>query len=132
MIAVRRALGLSTIERSVVQDKKFLCTIVSYLTALVVFLNLKSLQSPLVGLTAFATYFVINAVFLGNAFFKEENAFFRLAFGALLFIMLLGLVGWVTLIVHNLDILRVILVLLVTATLSSLLNMRMRHRNARK
>ena len=123
-------LSLDSIEKSVVPDKNFLYTIVSYFVVLAIFLNLNSFQSSLFGLIASGIFLMINAVFLGNAFFAKENALLRLTFGTLLLIMLLGFVGWVTLIIYNLDTLRVALVLLVVATFSSLMNKRTRHRNA--
>ena len=126
------ALRFDIIEASIVQDKNFLYSIVSYATILVIFMNLNSFQSPLIGLMLSVIYFVINAVFLGNVFFEKENAFFKLMFGMLLLIMLLGFVGWLTLIIYNLDVTRVTLVLLVVATLSSLFNRRMTHRHAPK
>lgn len=122
-------LNFDFIEKSVVQDKNFLYTIASYSVTLAIFLNLNSFQSPLIGFITSIIFFLINAVFLGNVFFEKENAFFRLMFGILLLIMLLGFVGWLTLIIYNLDVLRVTFVLLVVATLSSLLNRRMKHRN---
>ena len=131
-IKMKRALRFAVIERSVVQDKNFLYTIVLYSAILAIFMNLNSFQSPLIGLMLFVIYFVINAVFLGNTFFEKENAFFRLMFGILLLTMLLGFVGWLTLIIHNLDVTRVTLVLIVVATSSSLFNRRMKHRNAAK
>ena len=131
-IKMKQALRFDIIEKSVIQDRSFLYTTASYSVILAIFVNLNSFQSPLIGLTASFIYFVINAVFLGNAFFKKENAFFRLMFGILLLIILLGFIGWLTLIIYNLDALRVTLVLLVVATLSSLLNRRMKHRNATK
>ena len=131
-IKMKQALTFDIIERSVVQDKNFLYTIVSYSVILAIFMNLNSFQSPLIGLMASVIYSGINAVFLGNAFFEKENAFLRLMFGILLLTMLLGFVGWLTLIIHNLDVTRSILVLWVAATFSSLLNRRMRHRNDTK
>jgi len=116
------------IENVVVQDKNLLFTIVSYSVATVMILNLNILESPLVGLIASAVYFAINAIFLGNAFFEKENTFFRSMLGILLLTMLLGFVGWLTLIIYNLDDTRVAIVLLVVATFSSLLN-RETHRN---
>ena len=129
---MKRALRFDIVEKSVVHDKNFLYTIASYSVILAVFMNLNSFQSPLIGLIASLIYFLINAVFLGNAFFEKENAFFRLMFGILLLSMLLGFVGWLTLIIYNLDVTRCTLVLWVVATLSSLLNKRMKHKNAPK
>jgi len=124
-------LKFDIIERLIVQDKNFLYTIISYSVILAIFMNLNSFKSPWIGLIASVIYFVINTVFLGNAFFEKENGFFKLTFGMLLLIMLLGFVGWLTLIIYNLDATRVTLVLLIVATSSSLFNRRMKHRNAR-
>jgi len=123
-------LSFDFIEKSIVQDKNFLYTIVSYSVVLAIFVNLNIFQSPLIGSITSVIYFVINAIFLGNAFFGKENAFFRVVFGVLLLTMLLGFVGWLTLIIYNLDVIRCTLVPLVVATLSSFLNRRVKHRNA--
>jgi hypothetical protein len=125
-------LSFATVESSIVQNQSFLYTIVSYSVVFAVFLNLHSLQSSLLGLIPTVIYFLINALFLGNAFFEKEDAFFRLMFGILLLVMLLGFVGWLTLIIYNLDATRVTLVLVIVATLSSLLNRRMKQRNGTK
>lgn len=129
---MKLALRFDIIERSVVQDRNLLYTIISYFTIFAAFMNLNSIQSPLIGLAATMAYCVINSMFLGNAFFEKENASIRLVFGMLLLLILSGFVGWLTLIIYNLDATRVILVLLVVGTLSSLLNRRMKHRNADK
>jgi len=121
---------LSTIEKSVTQDKKFLYTIISYSVILATFMNLSSFQSPFIGFTATIIYFLINAIFLGNAFFQKENAFFRLAFGVLLLVMLIGFVGWLVMIIYNLDVIRFTLALIIATTLSSILNRRMKTKNA--
>jgi hypothetical protein len=129
-IKMKWALRFRIVEKSVVRDKNFLYTIVSYSVTLAIFLNLNSFQSPLVGLMASAVYSVINAVFLGNACLAKENGFFRLMFGVLLLIMFLSFVGWLIMIIYNLDVTRFTLVLLITTTLSSSLNRRMKHKNA--
>lgn len=121
------ALRFAMIEKLVAQDKSFLYTIVSYSVALAIFINQNTLKSPLIGLVASVIYFVINTIFLGNAFFEKENTFFRSMSGVLLLTMLLGFIGWLILIIYNLDVTRVALVLLVVATLSSLLNRKMKH-----
>jgi hypothetical protein len=117
-------------EKSIMENKNFIYTIVSYSAILAIFFNLYSLELPLIGSVASVIYSIINAVFLGNAFFTKENAFFKLVFGVLLLIMLLGFVGWIIMIIYNLDVIEFTLVLLVTTTLSSLLNRRMRPKNA--
>ena len=92
-------------------------------------INLNIFQSPALGIVASILYFLINGIFLGNAFFKKKDTFFRLMFGILLLIMLLGFFGWLAVIIHNLDILRFTLVLVIVATLSSLLNRRVKYKN---
>lgn len=129
---MKSASRFGIIERSVVKDKRFLYTIISYFAVLVIFINLSSLQSPFIGPIMSIIYSVVNALFLGNALFKKEEAFFRFMLGMLSLILLLGFVGWLTLIIYNLDIARVTSVLLVVATLSSLLNTRMKNSNEQK
>jgi len=106
-----------------------LFTIISYVVALTIFINLSALQSPIFGLPASAIYFLINGVFLGHAFFKKEDAFFRITLGILLLIMFLGFIGWLTIIIYNLDVIRFTLVLFIVATLSSLINKRVKNKN---
>ena len=127
---MRLPMKFDIVEKSIVQDKNFIYTIASYSVVLAIFVNLNSLTSPMIGLTASIVYSIINTVFLGNAFFKKENTFFRLVFGVLLLMMLLSFVGWIILLIYNLDVIEFTLVLLVTTTLSSLLNRRMRYRDA--
>jgi hypothetical protein len=121
---------LGIIEKSVTQNKKFIYTVISYSVVLVIFANLSSFQSPFIGVIAFIIYFLINSILLGNAFFQKENAFFRLALGVLSLIILTGFLGWLAMIIYNLDILRVILVLTIATTFSSILNSRMKTKNA--
>jgi uncharacterized membrane protein HdeD (DUF308 family) len=125
---MKRKITFGNLEKSLVQNKNFVYTITSLVGVIVVFLNLNSLESPLIGSIASVVYFGINAVFLGNALFGEEKTFFRLAFGILLLVMLLGFFGWLVLIIYNLDASMVTLVLLIVAVLSSLLNWRMKHK----
>lgn len=121
---------MGIIEKSVTQNKKFIYTVISYSVVLVIFANLSSLQSPFIGLIAFIIYFLINSILLGNAFFQKENAFFRLALGVLSLIILTGFLGWLAMIIYNLDVTRVILVLTIATTFSSILNSRMKTKNA--
>jgi hypothetical protein len=129
-IRIKRAFALDAVEKSVVQNKSFLYTIVSYSVTLAMFVNLNSLRSPFIGFIAFFIFFMINAVFLGNAFFEKETVFFRLVFGILLLIMILGFVGWLIMIIYNLDVIMLTLVLAISTTFSSLLNRRMKRKSA--
>ena len=129
-IRIKRAFAFDEVEKSVVQNKSFLYTIVLYSVTLAMFVNLNSLRSPLIGFAAFFVYFMINAIFLGNAFFEKENAIFRLVFGILLLIMILGFVGWLVMVIYNLDVIMFTLVLAISTTFSSLLNRRMKRKSA--
>ena len=95
-----------------------------------IYINLNAFHSSVLGIAASVLYFLINGIFLGHAFFEKEATFFRLMFGILLLIMLLGFVGLLAVIVYNLDVIRFTLVLFIAATLSSLLNRRVKHSNA--
>jgi len=118
----------SRLENSVVRNKSFLSSLVSYATILAIFMNLNSFQSPLIGFIASSIYFLINGVFLGNAFFEKEATFFRLMLGILLLFMLLGFVGWFAIVCYNLDTIWVTLVLFAVATVCSLLNRKVKRK----
>lgn len=122
-------LQLSKVETLVAQDQKLIFTLASYVLILIIYINLNLLQSSILGLAASVLYFLINGIFLGRAFFEKEPAFFRLMFGVLLLVILLGFVGWLAVIIHNLDVTRFTLVLFIAATLSSLLNKRVENKN---
>jgi hypothetical protein len=51
-------------------------------------------------------------------------------FGILLLIMLLGFVGWLAIIIYNLDVIRLTLVLFIVTTFSSMLNRIVKTNNA--
>lgn len=113
---------LDKLQTLISEDPKFLFTLASYVVILAIYLNLNTLQSPLLGLPASILYFLVNGIFLGHTFFEKETAFLRLVLGILLLVMLLGFLGWLSVIIYNLDPERFILVLIAAGTLSSLLN----------
>lgn len=80
------------------------------------------LHSPAVGIVGSFGFFLVNSVFLGNTLFKNKESFLRFAFGAILLVAVIGIVGWIVLIVYNLDAIRSTIVLLIVATISSLPN----------
>jgi len=116
-------------ETLVVRNPKLVFTLTSYVLILIIYVNMNALQSSVLGLATSFFYFLINGIFLGHAFFEKEIVFFRLMFGALLLVMLLGFVGWLAVIIYNLDVTRFTLVLFIVATLSSLLNRRVKTKN---
>jgi len=127
---VRNSLQLDKLETLITRDQKLLFTLTSYGLILAIYINLNSLHSSVLGIVASVLYFLINGVFLGHVFFEKEVTLFRLIFGILLLIMLLGFVGLLAVIIYNLDVIRFTLVLFIAATLSSLLNRRVKNRNA--
>jgi hypothetical protein len=129
-VRVKRSFQLHKLDKFIAHDPKLIFTLVSYAVILAIYVNLNTFKSPAIGLIAFVSYFLINAIFLSHTFFEKEDVFFRLMFGVLLLIMLLGLVGWLIMIIYNLDVIKFTLVLFVVATLSSSLNRRIRTKNA--
>jgi len=126
------SLKLHVLEKLIVEDTKLRITLISYFLILIFYINLNLVQSFAIGVLSSALYFLINGTFLAHVFFEDEPAFFRTAFGALLLIMLLGFVGWLIMIIYNLNAVLFSVALLVTASISSLLNRRMKHKNAKK
>jgi len=118
------------LEELIVRDHNFIFTIFSFLLILIIYLNLSFTSSPIIGTAASLAFFMINGIFLGRAFFEKENALLSFLLGSLLFIVFLGLVAWIVMILHNLDIVRSMMVLCIVAALSSFLNRRMKHKNA--
>ena len=127
---VRRSFQLHKLEKFITHDPKLIFTLISYVLILAIYVNLNAFKSPAVGVIAFILYFLINAIFLAHVFSEKEDVFFRLMFGVLLLIMLLGFMGWIIMIIYNLDVIKFTLVLFVVATLSSSLNRRMKYKNA--
>ena len=97
-------------------------TLSSYVLILGICVNLNSIQSPLLGFPLTALYLLVEGVFLGHAFFNKQEPLFRLMLGLLLLVVLVGFFGWLALVLYNLDATRLVLVLFVVSTLSSILN----------
>jgi len=117
------------LEELIVRDHNFVFTIFSFLLILIIYLNVSFTSSLIIGTAASVVFFVINGIFLGHVFFEKEAPLFRLMFGILLLIMLLGFVGWLAVIIYNLDIIRLTLVLFIVTTLSSLINRKVKNKN---
>lgn len=124
-----RLISLNKLEKLIVRDQKFFFTLTSFILTLIIYINLNTFLSPAAGIVSSILYLLINGIFLGNAFFEKEAAFFRLMFGLLLLIMFLEFVGWLAVIIYKLDVIRFTLVLLIAATFSSLLNRRVKSKN---
>lgn len=119
---------LDKLEKLIAHDYKLLFTLTSYVLILAIYMNLTTFQFSVLGIVASFLYFLINGIFLGHAFFEKEEAFFRLMLGFLLLAMLLGFVGWLAVIIYNLDVARFTSVLFVVATICSLINRKVKHK----
>ena len=110
------------IEKLIIDDKNLLATLVSYAAVFLMFTNLTVVRSPILAVPSTLAYFLINVVFVGQAFFQKERPFLRLMLGTLLLIAFLGLVSWATMIIYNLDDIRSTIALFIVATISSIIN----------
>ena len=120
----------SKLETLIARDAKLVFTLTSYILALATYANGSTLQSSFLGLIISVPYFAINSIFLGRAFFKNEDPFFRLMLGVLSLVLLLGFASWLAVIIYNLSIANVFLVLFAVATICSLLNRKVSFKNA--
>jgi len=95
---------LEYIERLITRDQNLLFTIISLMMVLIIYLNQTFVYSPIIGAAASVVLLLINAILLGRAFFEGEIAFIRMLLGSLMLLLLLGVIGWVTLIICKLDV----------------------------
>jgi hypothetical protein len=119
---MERSSNFLKLQKLMVSDKKLLFTTISYVTILIIFMNLKFALSPVIGTSASIVYFLINAMFLGHVFFEKQDFFLRFVFGNLLLIVLLALVAWAVMIIYNLDTIMSAFVLCVVTAVCSFLN----------
>lgn len=126
---VSKSLFMS-LSRLIVQDKRYSFTFLSYISILAIYINLNSTQSPFIGITTSTIFFIVNAIFLGQALFENEKPFIRFLLGNLLLIVFLGLVGLTVMLLYNLDDLRTTIALCITTFFASILNKRMKSKNA--
>lgn len=119
---MKRKLHLSKLENLIASDQKFSFTLISYATISTIFINLSVTHSPLIGGLTSLVYLSINGTFLGRAFFEKEELFLRFMLGNLLLVVLLGFVGWLTMIIYNLDVTRTAIAIFIVATTASLIN----------
>jgi len=119
---IEHKIQFQNIEKAILRDKNLLCTVFSYATVFLIFINISVVHSPVIGIAVSPVFFLINAIFLGNAFFEEKNLCLRFMLGSLLLIVFLGLVSWGALIIYNLDAVRSAIVLCIVTTLSSFMS----------
>ena len=110
------------VEDVIVKDSKLLFTQLSLLSVLFAFVNMVFFKSVVLGIAASLVYFLINTIFLGNAFLEKEAALSRCVLGSFLLIAFLGLISLVVMMIYNLDAIRSAIVLCIVTTLSSFLS----------
>jgi len=120
-LRMQNKITFGKVEETVLHDKNFLFTMLSYIMVLLVFINVSVVHSPVIGIAASSLYFLINAIFLGNVFFEKEAPLSRFMLGSLLLIVFLGLIGLTVMMIYNLDAIRSAIVLCIVSTLSSLM-----------
>lgn len=113
----------------ITRDQNFVFTIVSYIAILLIFINMSLTPSPAIGIFASAIYLLINATYLGHAFFEKENTFVGFMLGILLLMVILGLVAWAVMILYNLNNIGSVIVLFITSSFTSFLNRKVKSKN---
>jgi hypothetical protein len=117
-----RRYELEGMEKLITRDEKFVFTAFSLLMILIIYINQLLTNSPIIGAIASLIFFSLNTIFLEQAFFKEEISFIRLTLGSLTFLLFLGIIGWITLIAHNLDVNSTSAALCIVTVLCSTIN----------
>lgn len=113
---------LEDTEQLITRDQNLLFTIVSLIMILAIYLNQTFVNSTIMGATASVIFFLINAILLGTAFFEGEIPFIRLILGSLMLLLLLGVIGWITLIIYNLNVPNTSAALCILAISCSIIN----------
>ena len=109
-------------EEFMVRDQRFVFTAVLFVLVLLILVNQIFFCSVFLGSAASVMFLFINVVYLGHAFFRQENTFVRFVLGGLILLTVIGLVGWIALIAYNLDAFRLGVALGILAGFSSLSN----------
>lgn len=126
---MKNSLVLMSLQNRITRDQKFAFTILSYITILLIFVNVSFINFSAIGVVTSAIYLVINATYLGHAVFREGNAFVEFMLGLLLLTVILGLVGWAVMILYNLSIIGAVMVLFITSSFASFLNKKVKSEN---
>lgn len=121
---MKRKIDLRRLEDAITHNKKLAFTTLSFVTVLIIFVNLSYTHSASLGFIALSIFFFVNSTFWGNVFFEKENTLLRFTLGTLLLIVFLGLTSWVFIIIYNLDLRMTVLVLSVVAALPILVRVK--------
>jgi len=119
---MRKKTMFQRVEEKIANDRKFIATMLSYVTVLSIFVNTFFVKSPILGVIPSIAYLIINATFLGNAFFKGRTPFLKFALGGILLTATIGLIGWAILIAYNLNVIMVTLSLSIVTAICPIAN----------
>jgi uncharacterized integral membrane protein len=84
---------LEKLEEMIARDRRCIFTVLAIVSTIAMLINSITLSSPMVGTVLTTIYLLINSIFLGNLFFKEESANFRVILGSLVLLMIMALEG---------------------------------------
>ncbi|UCE29045.1 MAG: hypothetical protein JSV85_07245 [Candidatus Bathyarchaeota archaeon] len=93
-------MALEKLEKTISTDRKGIFTIVALLATIGMYANSTRLSSPFFGFALTTIYFLINSVFAGSIFLRDEKPNFRFLLGLLLLLMLVA-IGGATIIVAS-------------------------------
>jgi uncharacterized integral membrane protein len=84
---------LEKLEEMIARDRRCIFTVLAIVSTIAMLINSITFSSPIVGTALTTIYLLINSIFLGNLFFKEESANFRVILGSLVLLMIMALEG---------------------------------------
>jgi len=117
-------IGLRRLKDAITRNKKLAFIMFSFVTILMILVNLSYTHSSAIGIVALSIYFFVNSTFWGDVFFEKENRVLRFTLGTLLLLVFLGLTSWAFMIVYNLDFRMTVLVLSIVAGLPILVRVK--------
>lgn len=75
----------------IARDRRGVFTILAIVSTIGMLINSITFLSPIIGTVLATVYLLINSIFLGNVFFKEENTNFRMILGFLVLLMIIAI-----------------------------------------
>lgn len=111
-----RVSALTGLKKMLMKHRHKVPVILSFFMIVMIFINSLLFNSPFIGVPASIVYFLINGHFLGGTFFKESRL--SLPLGILLLTVLLGIFGWVFMIMYRLSTIEVTITLCIASCFS--------------
>ena len=90
------------LESVIASDRRGIFTILAIVSTIGMLVNSTTFSSPIIGTILATIYFLINSIFSGNIFFKEESANFRVLLGFLVLLMIIAIEGASLIIISSL------------------------------